>query len=175
MCGRSCPQAQRGGAITETVPPGPNGWSYGGMVAQAFASRHPDLTAGLVLEDPSVAEMFVDPAWGSIDWAEGGRTIDKDTTVAELSDLDLGDLPVVVLSSDQLRGRLRRLSYGYHDHLAAATTDGVHVEALGVGHSIHAVAEELVAATVTAVVESVRAGNRSSLATAGSTTSAAAV
>jgi pimeloyl-ACP methyl ester carboxylesterase len=29
-----------------------HGWSYGGIVAQAFANRHPELVAGVVLEDP---------------------------------------------------------------------------------------------------------------------------
>ena len=78
------------------------GWSYGGMVAQAFATRHADLTAGVVLEDSSVPEQFADAAWDDIAWVDGGREVDADTAVAELSELDLGDLPVVVLTADEL-------------------------------------------------------------------------
>ena len=84
------------------------GWSYGGMVAQAFATRHADLTAGVVLEDSSVPEQFTDPAWDDIAWVDGGREVDEDTAVAELSAVDLGDLPVVVLTAEDLTGKLRR-------------------------------------------------------------------
>lgn len=87
----------------ETGPYVVLGWSYGGMVAQAFAKRHPDLTAGLVLEDSSVRQQFVDPEWERFDVVDGGRPVDLDTTVAELSEVDLGDVPTVVLSSDELR------------------------------------------------------------------------
>ena len=134
------------------------GWSYGGMVAQAFATRHADLTAGLVLEDSAVPEQFTDPAWDDIDWLDGGRSVDEDATVAELSTVDLGDLPVVVLSADELHGKLRRLWYGYHDRLTASSTDALHVKAVGAGHAIHESSEELVAAAVVDVVEAVRAG-----------------
>ena len=78
------------------------GWSYGGMVAQAFATRHADLTAGVVLEDSSVPQQFADAAWDDIAWVDGGREVDEDTAVAELSEVDLGDLPVVVLTADEL-------------------------------------------------------------------------
>ncbi len=109
------------------------GWSYGGMVAQAFATRHPDLTAGLVLEDSSVPQQFVDPEWERFDVVDGGRPVDLDTTVAELSEVDLGDVPTVVLSSDELKGKQRTLWYRYHDRLAASSTDAVHVEAVDSG------------------------------------------
>ena len=98
------------------------GWSYGGMVAQAFATRHPDLTAGLVLEDSSVPQQFVDPEWERFDVVDGGRPVDLDTTVAELSEVDLADLPTVVLTSDELKGKQRTLWYRYHDRLAASST-----------------------------------------------------
>ena len=109
------------------------GWSYGGMVAQAFATRHADVTAGLVLEDSSVPQQFVDPEWERFDVVDGGRPVDLDTTVAELSEVDLGDVPTVVLSSDELKGKQRTLWYRYHDRLAASSTDAVHVEAVDSG------------------------------------------
>ena len=120
------------------------GWSYGGMVAQAFATRHPDLTAGLVLEDSSVPQQFVDPEWERFDVVDGGRPVDLDTTVAELSEVDLGDVPTVVLSSDELKGRQRTLWYRYHDRLAASSTDAVHVEAVDSGHAIHETTPDVV-------------------------------
>jgi pimeloyl-ACP methyl ester carboxylesterase len=135
------------------------GWSYGGMVAQAFATRHPDLTSGLVLEDSSVPQQFVDPEWDDIAWEDGERVIDQDTAVAELSEVDLGDLPVVVLTSDEMRGRLRKVWDGYHDRLAASSTDAVHVLARRATHAIHHTNVELVVAAVEGVVEAARAGS----------------
>ncbi len=134
------------------------GWSYGGMVAQAFAVRHADVTAGLVLEDSSVPQQFVDPEWERFEVVDGGREVDVDKTVAELSQVDLGDVPTVVLSSDELDGELRTLWYRYHDRLAASSTDAVHVEAVGSGHAIHETKPAVVQDAVAAVVEAVRAG-----------------
>ena len=136
------------------------GWSYGGMVAQAFATRHADVTAALVLEDSSVPEQLTGPEWDDIDWVDGGRTVDEDTAVAELSTIDLADLPTVVLSSDELDGRLRTLWYRYHDRLAASSTDAVHVEAVGSTHAMHESAPEVVVSAVEAAVAAVRAGTR---------------
>jgi len=133
------------------------GWSYGGMVAQAFATRHADVTAGVVLEDSSVPEQFTDPAWDDIAWVDGGREVDEDTAVSELSEVDLGDLPVVVLTADELTGKLRRLWEGYHERLTASSGDAVHARAVGAGHAIHESTPDLVAAAVVDVVEAVRA------------------
>jgi pimeloyl-ACP methyl ester carboxylesterase len=134
------------------------GWSYGGMVAQAFATRHPDLTSGLVLEDSSVPQQFVDPEWDDIAWEDGGRVVDQDTAVAELSAVGLGDLPVVVLTAGgELRGKLRRVWMGYHDRLTGSSSDAVHVLARQAGHEIHHANLELVVAAVEDVVEAVRA------------------
>jgi dienelactone hydrolase len=132
------------------------GWSYGGMVAQAFATRHADLTAGLVLEDSSVPEQFTDPAWDDIAWVDGGREVDEDTAVEELSDVDLGDLPVVVLTAEDLTGKLRLLWEGYQERLTASSGDAVHARAVGAGHAIHESTPDLVAAAVVDVVEAVR-------------------
>ena len=134
------------------------GWSYGGMVAQAFATRHPDLTAGVVLEDSAVPEQFTDPVWDDIAWVDGGREVDEDTAVAELSEVDLGELPVVVLTAEDLTGKLRRLWEGYHERLTASSGDAVHARAVGAGHAIHESTPDLVTAAVVDVVEAVRAG-----------------
>jgi pimeloyl-ACP methyl ester carboxylesterase len=133
------------------------GWSYGGMVAQAFATRHADLTAGLVLEDSSVPEQFTDPAWGDIAWVDGGREVDEATAVAELSDIDLGDLPLVVLTAEDLTGKLRLLWEGYQERLTDSSRDAVHARAVGAGHAIHESAPDQVTAAVLDVVEAVRA------------------
>ena len=133
------------------------GWSYGGMVAQAFATRHADLTAGLVLEDSSVPEQFTDPAWDDIAWVDGGREVDEDTAVAELSEVDLGDLPVVVLTAEELTGKLRRLWEGYHERLTASSGDAVHARPWGPATRSTSRRSDLVAAAVVDVVEAVRA------------------
>ena len=132
------------------------GWSYGGMVAQAFATRHADLTAGLVLEDSSVPEQFGDPD-ADFEWTDGGRPVDTETTVAELSVLELGELPVVVLTADELRGSDRRFWLGVHRRLVSSSSDAVHVLARRATHAIHESSPDLVAATVLDVVETVRA------------------
>jgi pimeloyl-ACP methyl ester carboxylesterase len=142
--------------------PGPYvvlGWSYGGLVAQAFALRHPDLTAGLVLEDSATPEQFLDPAWGSDDWVDGGRSVDRSAVVAELSTIDLGDLPLLVLTSEQLRGHLRRLWDGYQVRLAGSSSDAVLVLGVGSRHAMHLSSPDLVAAAVTDVARAVTSGS----------------
>jgi pimeloyl-ACP methyl ester carboxylesterase len=134
------------------------GWSYGGLVVQAFTERHGDLVDGLVLEDSSTAEQFVDRAWDHITWDEGGRLVDTRRTVRALRSVDLGDRPTVVLSSDAITGDNGRLWYGYHDRLAASSTDAVHVEAVGAPHAIHEGNEAIVATAVDAVVDAVHDG-----------------
>lgn len=128
------------------------GWSYGGMVAQAFATRHPDLVTGLVFEDSSVPEQFVDKVWQDIDWIDGGWPVDKKTTVDELSTVDFGDLPVLVLHANSAPPGSGRLWLGYHRRLATSTTDGVLLQAVGSGHEIHVDAPGLVAAAIREVV-----------------------
>ena len=133
------------------------GWSYGGMVAQAFATRHADVTAALVLEDSSVPEQFVDADWDDIDWVDGDWTVDEDSAVAELSDLDLGDLPTVVLTSTSWTVR-RRLWDGYHDRLAASSTNSVHLEVRGSAHAMHESNPGPVRDTLMTAIDAVRAG-----------------
>ena len=127
------------------------GWSYGGLVAQAYAADFPDDLAGLVLEDPSVREQFTDATLDNpdIDWSEGGRDVDRDALVQQLAGLDLGDLPVTVLSQD-LDEPWIEAWWVTHDRLARATSDGVHAVGVGSGHAMHEDAPRLVARAVVA-------------------------
>ncbi len=127
------------------------------MVAQAFATRHPDLTSGLVLEDSSVPEQFVDKIWDDIDWEDGGRVVDEKATLDEIGTVDFGDLPLVVLTQDQLPKRLEGAWSGYQDRLASASTNAVHVLAAGSPHEIHVAAEDLVLQAVEEVAAAVEA------------------
>jgi len=136
------------------------GWSYGGLVVQAFVDRHPNVVAGVVLEDASVPEQFTERIWReqSIDWAEGGRPIDTDATIRELAELDFGDVPLFVLTQGEMAGRLRDNWFGHQDRLAALSPDSVHVVADDSGHEIHVDALPLVDAAVTEVVTAVTQG-----------------
>ena len=135
------------------------GWSYGGLVTQAFATRHADLVAGIVLEDSSVPAQFSDPFFGDIDWMEGGRSVDKAATTKQLAAVDFGDVPLGVLTQGEASGEFARLWSRYQDRLAGLSTDSVHVEAVQSGHEIHAEAPDLEVALVREVVEAVRTGN----------------
>jgi hypothetical protein len=134
------------------------GWSYGGLVAQAYAVDFPEDLVGLVLEDTSVREQF---GGGGLDdpmmtWAEGQRTIDEEAVVEQLAHVDLGDLPVAVLSQDA-QG-LGGPWYRSHDRIARATSDGVHAIGLGSGHAMHEDVPGLVAHAVEAVWAAASAG-----------------
>jgi pimeloyl-ACP methyl ester carboxylesterase len=130
------------------------GFSYGGMVAQAFAGEYPDDLAGLVLEDSAAPGEFTDPPWRrlEIDWSEGGRPIDQDATAAQLGGLDLGAIPLFVLTQDQLPPDLDRLWTGYHEEQAALSTQSLHVRARGSPHFIHEDRPDLVVAAIDEVV-----------------------
>jgi hypothetical protein len=128
------------------------GWSYGGLVAQAYAVDFPEDLAGLVLEDTSVREQFtdtdlVDPYQ---DWEEGGRTVDERALKAQLRVVDPGDLPVALLSQDTQESWVPAF-YRAHDRLARSSSDGVHAIGIGSGHAMHEDVPGLVARTVEAV------------------------
>ena len=128
------------------------GWSYGGLVAQAYAGMFPDDLAGLVLEDTSVREQFTEPVLvnPSIDWAEGGRQVDQDALLHQLAHLRLGDLPVALLSQDTQESWVPAF-YRAHDRIARSSSDGVHAIGIGSGHAMHEDVPGLVAHTVEAV------------------------
>ncbi|MDR7251536.1 pimeloyl-ACP methyl ester carboxylesterase [Nocardioides sp. BE266] len=135
------------------------GWSYGGLVAQAYAKDFPDDLAGLVLEDPSVREQFVAGPLNDrgFMWREGGRTIHKEVVAEELAGLDLGDLPVAVISQDSKESWIGPW-YRAHDRLARATTDGIHAIGLGSGHAMHDDVPGFVARAVQTVWSAASAG-----------------
>ena len=134
------------------------GWSYGGLVAQSFTERHGDLVAGLVLEDSSTAEQFVDSEWSGITWDEGGRLVDTKRTVRALRRTDFGDRPLVVLSADEMTGHLARLWARYHARLTASSTESQHIRAVDTQHAIHESNEPIVAAAVDAVAAAASSG-----------------
>ena len=148
-------------ALVEDGVKGPyvvHGWSYGGIVAQAFATRHPDAVAGLVLEDSSVAEQFTDDDWAFIDWIEAGREVNTAASAADVTGLDLGSRPLVVVTQDQLPSPLARSWLRDHEALAALSDNSVHLVAVGSGHEIHTDATDLLVGTINEVVAAVRSG-----------------
>jgi pimeloyl-ACP methyl ester carboxylesterase len=135
------------------------GLSYGGLVAQAFAARHREALAGLVLEDSATREWFDAPEWSELRWAEGGRDIDTELTYSELDGLALGEVPLVVLT----QGTMAHVKYPEfllqtHDDLAALSRNVMHIIATEAGHVIHVFSEPLVAKAVETVVAAVREG-----------------
>ncbi|WP_374458298.1 alpha/beta fold hydrolase [Nocardioides sp.] len=136
------------------------GWSYGGLVAQAYTKNFPDEVAGLVLEDSSVRGQFGTGAPlhdARFAWKEGGRDIDEEAVREQLAGLDLGDLPVAVLSQDG-GGMWMGPWYQAHDRLARATFDGIHAIGLGSGHAMHEDVPGFVARAVQAVWSAAAAG-----------------
>ncbi len=135
------------------------GWSYGGLVAQAFAARHREVLAGLVLEDAAAAELFGSPGWRFTAWEEGGRDIDTDTTRDEVSDLDVGAIPLIVLTQGELGDWPNDPPWmQVQDRLASLSENAVHVIATEAGHAIHWESEALVTTAVEEVVAAVRSG-----------------
>ncbi len=145
-------------AAGEEGPFLPVGFSYGGMVAQAFAASYADEVVGLVLDDSADPGEFTDGPWQrlGIDWSEGGRSIDQAAATQQLTDLDLGGIPVFVVTQDQLPRRLDRLWTAYHQRQAAQSTQSAHVRALGSGHAIQQDNPALLAAAIDEVVAAAR-------------------
>jgi pimeloyl-ACP methyl ester carboxylesterase len=134
------------------------GWSYGGLVTQAFAKGRPGQVAGIVLEDSSVPDQFSEPFFGNIDWVEGGRPVDKAATTRQLASLEFGDTPLGVLTQGEATGQFRRIWFGYQDRLAGLSTNSLHVEAVRSGHEIHNDALPLEVSVIREVLEAARAG-----------------
>ena len=135
------------------------GWSYGGMVAQVFATEYPELVAGIVLEDSSVREQFVNPWFGQNGWVEAGRVVDETAVLAELAHVDFGDVPMALVTAGQHgEDKIARLWVRFQRRLAALSSNAVHVEALHAGHAIHIDASDLEVALITEVVEAARTG-----------------
>jgi pimeloyl-ACP methyl ester carboxylesterase len=140
------------------------GWSYGGLIAQAFTTAHPDRVEGLVLVDPSTLEQFTEPdqiqavASSGLVWNEGGRDIDTATLVEQIAAVDLGDVPTVMLSLDLDARPEGERWYEDHDRAARLSSDAVHAVGVGSGHAMHVDVPDLVAAAVRAALTSAREG-----------------
>ena len=132
------------------------GHSYGGMVVQLAADRRPDLVSGFVLVDSSSGRQF-EEAFPVTDfvWEDGATEVDKVGSAAELAAVDLGDIPLVVLTQDGLDGDLGADWARFQTELAGLSTTSLHLTATGAGHGIPAEAPDLVVAAVTAVVDAI--------------------
>lgn len=131
------------------------GWSYGGMVAQAFAARHEDRLVGLVLEDSSVIAQFIETPAVIPDFVEAGRQIDHVAAIEELEDLDLGTLPTVVVTQGEASD-FREWWQEVQRDLASRSADALHLVALESGHEIHRDALPLLVAAIELLIESER-------------------
>ncbi|SFS02812.1 Pimeloyl-ACP methyl ester carboxylesterase [Microbacterium sp. cf046] len=147
--------------------PGPYvmlGWSYGGLVTQAFAARHRDALAGVVFEDSSTIGAFQDESFDLSILQEGGRQIDFESTIDEVEGLELADIPTIVLTQgnpeDDSDASILEWWTELHDALAALSGDSVHVIATDAGHAIHWDSEALVEKAVDSVVAAVRSGDQ---------------
>ena len=131
------------------------GWSYGGLVAQAYAAAYPEELARPGPRGHLGPRAVHRPSgWSTtgLGWSEGGRDVDTDGAVRAAGRPRLrATCPLAVLSQDHVRGKFRRVWLGYHDDLARRSTDGVHVVGIGSGHVMHEDVPDLVAAAVEAV------------------------
>lgn len=154
------------------------GHSYGGLLVRAFAARHPDWVAGMVLVDPS-DERF-SPALRKIDAARVDQDDRMFATIVpakfqpELAALKpvldsgvfpvpgkLPDVPVVVISSMQTVEKpeffletapARAVLFGLHDDFAKSFRDGRHVVTERSGHNIQLEEPQLVIDAVQQVI-----------------------
>jgi pimeloyl-ACP methyl ester carboxylesterase len=154
------------------------GHSYGGLLARAFAVRHPEWVAGMVLVDPS-DERF-NPALRKLDAV---RVDEDDRRFAaivpakfrpELAALQpvldsgvfpvpgvLPDVPVVVISSMLPVEKpeffletapARQVLFGLHDDFARRFRDGTHTVTERSGHNIQLEEPELVIQAIQQVI-----------------------
>jgi pimeloyl-ACP methyl ester carboxylesterase len=143
------------------------GWSWGGLVTQAFAARHRDRLAGVVLEDATGVEFLEGADIPGTVWVEAGRPIDIETTAGELESLDLGELPLVVLvqgaeptgEPDTFTAQELEAWNKAQERHAMLSDNSVRVIAVDAGHAIHLDSEALVEKAVEDVVAAVRSGD----------------
>lgn len=154
------------------------GHSYGGLLVRAFAARHPEWVAGMVLVDPS-DERF-SPALRTIDAARVDQDDRMFATIVpakfqpELAALKpvldsgvfpvpgkLPDVPVVVISSMQTVEKpeffletapARAVLFGLHDDFAKSFREGRHVITERSGHNIQLEEPQLVIDAVQQVI-----------------------
>lgn len=151
--------------LEENEIPGPYvmlGWSYGGLVTQAFAARHRDALAGVVFEDSSTIAGFEHETFDPSLLREGGRPIDVDSTADEVGELDLSGIPTILLTQGKADEDFDEPTLawwtGLQDDLAQASEGSLHLIAVDAGHAIHWYSEALVEKAVDTVVAAVRSG-----------------
>ena len=139
------------------------GHSFGGMVEQLFADRHPSEVAGLVFDDSSMAGQLVGP--DNVVWEDGpGNPIDMRASKKELLAAgSFGDTPMVVLTqnfadTNEIPPRWQRKWRVLHADLAARSTNAIHVIAVDSGHMIQEEEPDLVIAAIEEVLAAVRTG-----------------
>ncbi len=139
------------------------GHSFGGMVEQLFADRHPDQVVGLVFDDSSMAGQLVGP--DNVVWEDGpGNRIDMRASKKELLAAgSYGDTPMVVLTqnftdTNEIPPRWQRKWRVLHAELAARSIDSIHVIAVDSGHMIQEDEPDLVIAAIEEVLAAARTG-----------------
>ena len=137
------------------------GHSYGGMVAQLTAHRHPDRVVGVVLVD-SASRHEMEGEWlaNDVPWFDGATEVDRPASATELAVVDdLGHIPLVVLSQGRIDGQFAIEWPRLQNELATLSTNTVHAVA-DTGHMIQSEAPDLVKQAVASVVQSVRTGTK---------------
>jgi pimeloyl-ACP methyl ester carboxylesterase len=151
------------------------GHSFGGLHLRCFADQFPEEVAGLVLVDPTPRELMTEPlsdsqidnlkrigaSPGMIAEAEGGVT----ASIPEWAGLKpLPDVPLVVLTSTPPGPGASSLDIerhasleGYHQALAAMSSDVVHIVASEASHYIQLDQPQLVIDAIKLVIDKVAA------------------
>jgi pimeloyl-ACP methyl ester carboxylesterase len=134
-------------------------WSYGGLVARAAGTAHPDQVAGVVLVD---ASSPLQSGWDEPLQGENG-IVDADTIATSVGGgPDMGNRPVIVLTAGQNEGWAEAAWTEWLDLQKQAATisqNAVHAFVDASDHAIPLRNPAAVVAATTAVAESIRAGN----------------
>ena len=134
-------------------------WSYGGLVARAAATLHPEQVAGMVLVDSSSP---LESGWDEPLQGEDG-IVDADTIAASVGGgPDLGDRPVIVLTAGQNEGMPEAMWSEWQDLQAQAATisdNSVHAIVEESDHAIPMRNPQAIVAATTAVSDSIRNSN----------------
>ena len=131
-------------------------WSYGGLVARAAATQHPEQVAGMALVD---ASSPLQSGWDEPLQGEDG-IVDADTIAVSVGGgPDLGDRPVIVLTAGQNEGMPEAMWSEWQDLQAQAATisdNSVHAVAEESDHAIPMRNPQAIVAATTAVSDSIR-------------------
>jgi pimeloyl-ACP methyl ester carboxylesterase len=147
------------------------GHSFGSLIIQSFAARHPDRVAGMVHVDASLPAMVLWPDYGPLVDGPGARatTVDADLGAAELTRDRLPEVPTVVIARTPGRWRSPRadatVDQSWQDNQVqlAHRCQAPLLIATDAGHDIPAEATDLVAFGIDQVVRAVRSGTARAL------------